>query len=90
MCDFSPASFGVRPDQTNPQRMFAHKMSLLAIVDTATSRERGFWLIRKQLIGARLQLPAAGQRVICQSQGRVKQIGVIVIYSLFHSQFVFT
>ena len=35
MCDFSPASFGVRPDQTNPQRMFAHKMSLLAIVDSA-------------------------------------------------------
>jgi hypothetical protein len=35
MCDFGPASFGVRPDQTNPQRMFAHKISLLAIVDTA-------------------------------------------------------
>ena len=28
MCDFGPASFGVRPDQTNPQRMFAHKISL--------------------------------------------------------------
>jgi len=41
VCDFGPASFGVRPDQTNPQRVFAHKMSLLATVDIAKCAEAG-------------------------------------------------